>query len=93
MDQLFSESEPMTPTSSQYSDDKKVETVVVGEEKGVINQCPGVINETAPQAEARTVLNACIIVLTVTSSMIINVSPVTSPLRGIPDNTFLLFFD
>ena len=59
----------MTPASSQFSEDKKGK---VEAEKEAISRT---VSRTP--TPARSFLNACVIVLTATSSMIINVSVIS----------------
>lgn len=87
MDHLNSDSGTMTPASSHFSEDKKGE---MGAEKEVISRTVS----RAP-TPARSFLNACVIVLTVTSSMIINVSAnISSEISPIcfNDSNTLYFF-
>ena len=69
MNHLNSDSGTMTPASSQFSEDKKGE---IEAEKEAINRT---VSRTP--TPARSFLNACVIVLTATSSMIINVSVIS----------------
>lgn len=62
-------SEPMTPNGSEFSAEKKGE---MEGEQGAVSRTASTVDETLT-LPIRGFLNSCVIVLTVTSSMIINV--------------------